>query len=91
MPVLVPGTRLHVGLPLALVAAVLAWGLLQRTTIGLQLRAYGVAPRAARYAGFSRLGLPAALTGVMQGTWLFALLACEGLARLRVRLRGAVT
>ena len=35
----------------------------------------------------SRLGLPAALTGVMQGTWLFALLACEALARVRVRWR----
>jgi simple sugar transport system permease protein len=166
MPVLVPGTRLHIGLPLALLAAVMAWGLLQRTTIGLQLRAYGVAPRAARYAGFSgrgtlwfamlscgalagiagaaeaagpigqltpavspgygfaaiivafaarlhplgvcvsafvmallyiggelaqsRLGLPAALTGVMQGTWLFALLACESVARLRVQWRGTV-
>ena len=50
------GTRLHIGLPLALVVAALAWGLLQRTTVGLQLRVHGVAPRAARYAGFSGRG-----------------------------------
>jgi hypothetical protein len=30
--------------------------------------------------------MPAALTGIMQGTLLFALLACDALARFRPRI-----
>jgi ABC-type uncharacterized transport system permease subunit len=162
LPLLLGGSRLHVGLLVALAAAGAAWWLLQRSVIGLQLRVHGLAPRAARYAGFSsrrtvwfamlcsgalaglaggvevagplgqltpavspgygfaaiivafagrlhplgvclagfimallyiggelaqsRLGMPAALTGVMQGVLLLALLACDALARWRPRL-----
>lgn len=51
LPVLVPGTRLHLGVVLALVAAVgLAW-LFRRTRIGFQLRAVGASSDAARIAG----------------------------------------
>jgi simple sugar transport system permease protein len=162
LPIVVGGTRLHIGMPVALAAAAAAWWLVQRSVIGLQLRVNGLAPRAARYAGFSarrtlwfallcsgalaglaggaeaagpigqltpavspgygfaaiivafagrlhpvgvclagfvmallyiggelaqsRLGMPAALTGIMQGTLLFALLACDALARFRPRI-----
>jgi ABC-type uncharacterized transport system permease subunit len=48
---LVPGTRLHTGLLLALVLAFLVWLLLWRTTLGYRLRAAGAEARAARYAG----------------------------------------
>ena len=48
---LIPGTRLHSGLLLALVLAVLVWLLLWRTTLGFRLRAAGAEARAARYAG----------------------------------------
>lgn len=48
---LVPGTRLHTGLLLALFLAFLVWLLLWRTTLGFRLRAAGAEPRAARYAG----------------------------------------
>ncbi len=50
---LLDGTRLHVGFLLALAAAAAAWLVLARSVIGLQLRVAGLAPRAARYAGFS--------------------------------------
>ncbi len=53
LPLLLEGTRLHVGFLLALAAAAAAWLLLARSVIGLQLRVAGLAPRAARYAGFS--------------------------------------
>ena len=53
LPLLLDGTRLHVGFLLALAAAAAAWLLLARSVIGLQLRVAGMAPRAARYAGFS--------------------------------------
>jgi len=48
---LVPGTRLHTGLILALVAAVLVWVLLWKTTLGYRMRAAGAGAKAARYAG----------------------------------------
>jgi general nucleoside transport system permease protein len=48
---LVPGTRLHTGLLLALGLAVLVWLLLWRTTLGYRMRAAGAAQKAARYAG----------------------------------------
>lgn len=48
---LVPGTRLHWGLIVALGLAVLVWVLLWKTTAGYRLRAAGTAPKAARYAG----------------------------------------
>jgi simple sugar transport system permease protein len=51
LPRLLPGTRLHAGLVLALVLAVLVWLLLWRTTLGYQMRAAGAEKKAARYAG----------------------------------------
>ncbi|GIL04405.1 MAG: hypothetical protein AMXMBFR72_15290 [Betaproteobacteria bacterium] len=53
MPILFAGTRLHLGFALALIAAAAAWLLLARGFIGFQLRVAGLAPQAARYAGFS--------------------------------------
>jgi simple sugar transport system permease protein len=53
LPILLEGTRLHAGFVLALAAAAAAWLLLARSVIGFQLRVAGLAPRAARYAGFS--------------------------------------
>ena len=43
--------RLHVGILIALAAAVLMWFLLRKTTWGFQIRTVGDSPRAARYAG----------------------------------------
>lgn len=50
LPRLVP-TRLHLGVLLAVVAAVLVWLLLWRTTVGFRIRAVGLSPQAARRAG----------------------------------------
>lgn len=46
-------TRLHAGLFVALLAAVFVWWLLQKTTLGFELRTVGANPDAARYAGMS--------------------------------------
>ena len=54
MPLLVEGTRLHVGGAVALVVAALAWLLLARCLIGFQVKVVGQAPAAARYAGFDQ-------------------------------------
>ncbi len=46
-------TRLHLGVLIAIIMAVLVYILLWRTTIGYRIRAVGVNPSAARYAGIS--------------------------------------
>lgn len=48
---LIPGTRLHTGILLAVLLAVLVYILLWRTTTGYRMRAVGAGPGAARYAG----------------------------------------
>ncbi len=53
MPNLVAGTRLHWGLVLAVVAALILWWMLARTRRGFGIRSMGLAPRAAAFAGFS--------------------------------------
>ncbi|HEX9616004.1 MAG TPA: ABC transporter permease [Anaerolineales bacterium] len=50
LPRLVP-TRLHLGAALAVIAAVLVFIFLWRTTIGYRIRAVGLNPNASRYAG----------------------------------------
>jgi simple sugar transport system permease protein len=74
LPILLEGTRLHVGFLLALAAAAAAWLLLARSVIGFQLRVAGLAPKAARYAGFSSrrvlwtvLAVSGALAGLAGG------------------------
>ena len=57
LPILVPDTRVHLGVAIAFLAMLLAWGLLAKTMIGFQLKVVGQAPRAARYAGFSQTAL----------------------------------
>lgn len=50
LPRLVP-TRLHAGAGVAVVLAVAVWLLLWRTTLGYRIRAAGLNPHAAKYAG----------------------------------------
>lgn len=52
LPLILPGTRLHIGAPVALFIALCAWLLLSRTLLGFALRVNGQAPRAARHTGF---------------------------------------
>ncbi len=67
---LIPGTRLHSGLIIALVLAILVYLLLWHTSIGYRMRAVGAGPEAARYAGINvewYLVLAMALAGGMAG------------------------
>ncbi|MDE0044565.1 MAG: ABC transporter permease [bacterium] len=76
LPVLLQGTRLHIGWPIALALAATTWILLARHIIGFQVRVVGLAPAAASFAGFSRTritwitllagGGAAGLAGVME-------------------------
>ena len=69
-PILIEGTRLTLGSVLALMAAAALWLLFARTVIGFQLKVIGLAPRAARYAGFSNrraLWFALLLSGALAG------------------------
>lgn len=68
---LLPGTRLHAGFILAVVAAVGLWYLFRRTLWGFRLRAVGAGPRAAALSGgidAERMGAVALLgSGALAG------------------------
>ncbi len=53
IPRLVPNLRAHIGVLVALAAVVVFWAFLFRTYRGFALQVGGLAPAAARYAGFS--------------------------------------
>ena len=56
IPRLVAGWRLDLGAPLAVAAATAVWLLMSRSFAGFRLQVGGLAPDAARYAGFSARG-----------------------------------
>lgn len=69
LPVLAGG-NLHLGALLAVVLAGLAWWVIARTTLGFRIRAVGLGPEAARYAGIpvgGTLLTAAALSGGLAG------------------------
>lgn len=53
LPVLIPDTRLHIGVIMAVVAAVVIYWLLWRTPLGFEIRTVGLSHSAARYAGIN--------------------------------------
>jgi simple sugar transport system ATP-binding protein len=70
LPRLVPGSRLDLGLPLALAAALATALLLRRTVAGFEIRAAGANGRAARVAGVAvgrRVALALGLAGAAAG------------------------
>jgi simple sugar transport system permease protein len=70
VPRLIPGYRANIGTPIALLLAAASWVFVFRTYTGFQLQVGGLAPAAARYAGFSsRTALWTALliSGAMAG------------------------
>jgi ABC-type uncharacterized transport system permease subunit len=69
-PILLAGTRLHLGVLLAFLAAPAVWFLMRRTTLGFAIRAVGENAEAAAYAGFpvARVVLGTALiSGALAG------------------------
>lgn len=66
LPFMLPGTRAHAGILLALAAAALVWLLLKKMPLGYELIVTGFNPLAARYAGINvarRLVLAGFLAG----------------------------
>ncbi len=52
LPMIVPGTTIHLGVAVALVLPFVFWILMSRSVFGFQIRVVGSAPEAARYGGF---------------------------------------
>ncbi len=70
LPLVLSGTRLHIGAPIAILVALLAWVLLSRTLLGFALRVNGDAPKAARHTGFGQgqlVWFSLLFTGAMAG------------------------
>lgn len=68
---LVPGSRLHLGIGLAVVLAILLWIIFTKTVWGFRLRAVGLGPRAAEISGRIRskrvLGFALLWSGALAG------------------------
>jgi general nucleoside transport system permease protein len=70
MPAIFSGLRIHWGFVLALIAAYLVWWLLNKTTLGFEIRTVGANPDAAKYAGINVkriIILTMALSGMLAG------------------------
>jgi len=70
LPFILPGTRAHAGILIAIAAAILVWMLLRKVTLGYELIVTGFNPFAARYAGIDvprRLELAAFFAGGLGG------------------------
>ncbi len=52
-PKLIPRTRLHLGFLIAIGVIIIVWFILSRTAFGLRMRAVGLGPEAARFAGIN--------------------------------------
>ncbi len=53
LPTMLEGSLVHLGIPAALLIAIVAWLLMERTTAGYAVKVVGLAPAAARHGGFS--------------------------------------
>lgn len=70
IPPIFSGLRVHWGFVLALLVAVFIWWLLQKTTLGFEIRMVGSNPDAAKYAGINVkriIVLTMALSGALAG------------------------
>lgn len=70
-PKLIPRSRLHLGFIVAIVVIIVIWFVLNRTAFGLRMRAVGLSPSAARFAGIK-----------VERTMLIAALVSGGIAGL---------
>ncbi len=70
IPTIFTGLRVHWGFVLALIVAFLVWWLLNKTTLGFEIRTVGANPDAAKYAGINvkrTIIMTMALSGMLAG------------------------
>ena len=66
LPRFIPGERVDIGILLAVATVVLVWWVLEKTTLGYQVKAVGLNPDAAKYAGM-RVAVITGLTMAVSG------------------------
>jgi len=66
LPIIIPRTRLHVGLIFAFFLAFLIYLILQKTVLGYDIRAVGLGPRAAKHGGID-LSRNIIIVGILSG------------------------
>ena len=64
LPLIIEGSRAHIGAVVALGVVVLGYVLLERHLFGFRIKLFGQAPRAAAFGGFSQAGVIAACLGL---------------------------
>jgi general nucleoside transport system permease protein len=88
LPIVWSQTRVHLGVLIAVTAAVAVWTILKHTAAGFRLRATGASPTVAVSAGrvnTSRVGMFAMWwSGALAGVWGDVLSLRESLARVRI-------
>lgn len=52
---IITGTRIHIGIFVAIIAVLVIWFLLWKTTLGYEIRAFGINPSASKYKGIPPL------------------------------------
>ena len=70
MPIIFEGLRVHWGFVLALLVAFLVWWMLNKSTLGFEIRTVGLNPDAAKYAGINVkriIIITMALSGMLAG------------------------
>jgi len=70
LPIIVPGTQLHLGVVIAVLVAVAVYVLLRRTGVGFRIRSVGLSTDASRYAGMAvkrTTAMALTLSGAMCG------------------------
>ncbi len=67
LPVLIDGSRLHVGVVIAVVLAFVLWIAWRRTTVGFEVQVVGLNPQAARLAGMPVAARQIAIMGLSGG------------------------
>ncbi len=70
LPILFPGSTVHLGVLIALILPFVFWLLMSRSVFGFQIRVVGSAPQAARYGGFDTkrtIILALLISGAMAG------------------------
>jgi len=80
IPMMIPDTRLHWGVVLAIIMAVIVFYLLWRTVLGFEIRMVGISPTSAHYAGVNvgrtmvlTMGLSGAIAGIGGAVQVLAL------------------
>lgn len=81
LPLAVPGTLIHIGIPIAAAVALAIFAATARTVVGFQMRVVGLAPKAAAFGGFGASstvwiammagGVLAGLAGVLEAAGPF--------------------